>query len=165
MRVDVKLEGLNGVLETLKQLPAEIVSRNGGPVRSALRKGALVIFKQAKSNLESATRSSDSEKNYSTGLLLQNLVTSRGKPPLGVRGEVYLVRVRRKAYPRKGRTVSTIKAGSLLEYGSVKQPAEPWLRPALTTRAGEAMLTIESELRKGIDRIQKKLARQNQGKK
>ena len=117
MRVDVKLEGLNGVLETLKQLPAEIVSKNGGPVRSALRKGALVIFKQAKINLESATRSNDPEKNYSTGLLLQNLVTSRGKPLPGVRGEVYLVRVRRKAYPRKGRSVSTIKAGSLLEYG------------------------------------------------
>ena len=165
MRVDVKLEGLNGVLETLKQLPAEIVSKNGGPVRSALRKGALVIFKQAKSNLESATRSNDPEKNYSTGLLLQNLVTSRGKPPPGVRGEMYLVRVRRKAYPRKGRSVSTIKAGSLLEYGSVKQAAEPWLRPAASSRAEEAMRTIESELVKGIDRIQKKLAKQNQGKK
>lgn len=165
MRVDVKLEGLNGVLETLKQLPAEIVSKNGGPVRSALRKGALVIFKQAKSNLESSTRSNDPEKNYSTGLLLQNLVTSRGKPPPGVRGEMYLVRVRRKAYPRKGRSVSTIKAGSLLEYGSVKQAAEPWLRPAASARAGEAMRTIESELVKGIDRIQKKLAKQNQGKK
>jgi hypothetical protein len=165
MRVDVKLEGLNGVLETLKQLPSELVSRNGGPVRSALRKGALVIFKQAKSNLELATRSNDPEKNYSTGLLLQNLVTSRGKPPPGVRGEMYLVRVRRKAYPRKGRSVSTIKAGSLLEYGSVKQAAEPWLRPAASARAEEAMRTIESELVKGIDRIQKKLARQNQGKK
>ena len=165
MRVDVKLEGLNGVLETLKQLPSELVSRNGGPVRSALRKGALVIFNQAKSNLELATRSNDPEKNYSTGLLLQNLVTSRGKPPPGVRGEMYLVRVRRKAYPRKGRSVSTIKAGSLLEYGSVKQAAEPWLRPAASARAEEAMRTIESELVKGIDRIQKKLARQNQGKK
>lgn len=165
MKVEVKLEGLNGVLETLKQLPPEIVSKNGGPVRSALRKGAMVIFKQAKSNLESATRSNDPEKNYSTGLLLQNLVTSRGKPPPGVRGEMYLVRVRRKAYPRKGRSVSTIKAGSLLEYGSVKQAAEPWLRPAASSRAEEAIRTIESELVKGIDRIQKKLAKQNQGKK
>lgn len=165
MKVEVKLEGLQGVLETLKALPGELVSRNGGPVRSALRRGALVIFKQAKSNLESVTRSNDPEKNYSTGLLLQNLVTSRGKPPAGVRGEVYLVRVRRKRYPRKGRAVSTIKAGSLLEYGSVKQPAEPWLRPALNTKAQEAMRTFEVELLKGIDRIKKKLARQNQGKK
>ncbi len=129
------------------------------------RSSTMVIFKQAKSNLESATRSNDPEKNYSTGLLLQNLVTSRGKPPPGVRGEMYLVRVRRKAYPRKGRSVSTIKAGSLLEYGSVKQAAEPWLRPAASSRAEEAIRTIESELVKGIDRIQKKLAKQNQGKK
>jgi len=51
MKVEVQLEGLQGVLETLKALPSELVSRNGGPVRSALRKGALVIFKQANSNL------------------------------------------------------------------------------------------------------------------
>jgi hypothetical protein len=165
MRVDVKIEGLNGVLETLKQLPPEIVSKNGGPVKTALRKAALVILNQAKSNLQAVTRSSDPEKQFSTGLLLKNLIASRGKPPPGVRGEMYLVRVRRKAYPRKGRSVSTIKAGSLLEYGSVKQPAEPWLRPAAQTKYQEAMNTFEVEIKKGIEKVQKKLAQQHKGMK
>lgn len=166
MRVDVKLEGLNGVLETLKQLPAEIVSKNGGPVRSALRKGALVILAQAKINLQNVTKSSDPETQYSTGHLLASLVAQRSKPQFGINGEAYKIRVRRnRAYPRKGIRVTAWKAGHSLEYGSVKQKAEPWLRPAAQARAQEAIYTIQNELLKGIDRIQKKLARQNQGKK
>ena len=165
MRVETKIEGLSGVLETLKQLPPEVVSKNGGPVKSALRKAALVILNQAKSNLQTVTRSNDPEKQFSTGLLLQNLIASRGKPPPGVNGERYLVRVRRKAYPRQGRTVSTIKTGSLLEYGSVKQAAEPWLRPAAESRYQEAMSTLQSELKKGIEKVQKKLAQQHKGMK
>jgi HK97 gp10 family phage protein len=164
MQVDVKIEGLNGLLETLKKLPPEVVSKRGGPVKKALRKGALVILKQAKQNLQVATQSSDPEKAYSTGLLLKNLIASRGKPPVGQKGERYLIRVRRKAYPRAGkRTVTTTKTGSFLEYGSVKQPAEPWLRPAASAKAQEAMDTIHRELVKEIDKVQKKLAQQHKG--
>lgn len=39
----VHVEGLRGVVDTLRQLPPEMVSKNGGVVRSGLRKGALVI--------------------------------------------------------------------------------------------------------------------------
>lgn len=163
MRADLKIEGLNGILETLKKLPPEVVSKRGGPVKSALRKGALIILKQAKTNLQNVTRSTDPEKQYSTGLLLKNVITTRGKPPPNVRGEVYLIRVRRKGYPRKGRTVSTQKTGSLLEYGSVKQPAEPWLRPALDARGEEAMQVVKRELLREIDKVTKKLAQQHKG--
>jgi hypothetical protein len=166
MRVDVNLQGMDGVLETLKSLPPEVVSKRGGPVKSALRKGALVIFKQAKANLERAvSNATEDGKRYSTGLLLQNLVVTRGKEPIGSKGERYLVRVRRKTYPRKGgKAFTTLASANLLEYGSSKQTAEPWLRPAFTSRAMESISTIERELLKGIDRVVKKLAQQNKGK-
>lgn len=167
MNFELKLTGLDGVLETLKQLPPEVVSKRGGPVKSALRKGALVILKQAKANLQVVTSNATaSEKKESTGLLMANVVATRGKPPPGENGERYLVRVRRKGYPRQGKAkaVSTQKTGFWLEYGTAEQPAEPWLRPAAEAKAEEAIRTVESELVKGIDRVVAKMASQNRGK-
>jgi HK97 gp10 family phage protein len=165
MKVDMKLEGLNGVLETLKSLPPEIVSKRGGPVKAALRKAARVIHKEAQTNLDRVTsNTTDSGEKLSTGLLKKNLIVSRGKPPYGSKGERYLVRVRRKSYPRKGKTTTTLATANLLEYGSSQQNAEPWLRPAFAAKAQEAINTAQTELLKQIDKVVKKLANQNKGK-
>ena len=165
MRVDVNVTGLDGVLDTLRSLPPEIVSKRGGPVKAALRKGARVIFQQAKQNLQQVTANATEEgKRYSTGLLLKNLVVTRGKAIIGSKGERYLVRVRRKSYQRKGKAVTTLATANLLEYGSVKQPAEPWLRPAFSSKAATAIQTVEQDLLKQIDKITRKLAQQNRGR-
>ena len=161
--VELKLTGLNGVLDTLRQLPPEVVSKRGGPVKASLRKGALVLLREAKLNLARATNDLDADgEESSTGLLQKNLIASRGKAPISGNGERYLVRVRRKTYPdRKGKPVTTLASANLLEYGSSQQPAEPWLRPAFQSKAEEAIRTVEKELVAGVDRIVKKLARQN----
>ncbi len=158
--VEVKLTGLNGVLDLLRSLPAEIVSKKGGPVKRALLKGARVILLEAKLNLARATNDLDADgEESSTGLLQKNLIASRGKEPIGTKGERYLVRVRRKGYARKGKPVSTIKTAQLLEYGSSQQPAEPWLRPAFKSKAAVAISTIELELLADLDRIVRKLSK------
>jgi HK97 gp10 family phage protein len=162
MMVEIKLTGLDGVLDTLRSLPPAVVSKRGGPVRAALRKGAVVIYKQAYANLQAATANQSEESKQSTGLLLKNLVVTRGKAPYDGRGERYLVRVKRKGYGRKD--VSTLKTANLLEYGSSTQPAEPFIRPAFSAKASQAIQTVEQELIKSIDRIVKKLAAQNKGK-
>ena len=167
MKVDLQLRGLDGVLDTLRQLPPEIVSKRGGPVRAALRKAALVIHKQELANLQAVTaNTSDEDKRESTGFLAKNVVVTRGKEPTGTKGERYLVRVRRKAYPdRKGKTVTTLAAAQLLEYGSSQQPAEPWIRPAFESRAREAIGVAEREVVASVDRIVKRLAKQNAARK
>lgn len=164
MKVEMKLSGLEGVLDTLKALPPEVASKRGGPLKAALRKGALVIFKEAQQNLYRATADISTGDDLGTGLLLKNLVVTRGKEPAGGNGERYLVRVRRKSYQRKGEPVTTLKTAQLLEYGSEKQPAEPWLRPAFQAKAQEAIRTIETEVIKGVDRAVKKLAARNKGR-
>ena len=166
MKVDVKVSGLDGVLDTLKSLPAEVVSKRGGPVRAALRKGAVVIQKQEKANLQAVTvNADDPDKAASTGLLLKNVVVTRGKAPSSGKGERYLVRVKRRVYARIGsKPVTTLKTAQLLEYGSSQQPAEPWIRPAFQAKAEEAIKTVESELLRSIDRIVKKLAAKNKGR-
>ena len=164
MQVTVSLKGLDGVLDTLRSLPPSIVSARGGPVRAALRKGAVVIHKQELANLAAVTaHASDTAKRQSTGFLAKNVVVTRGKEPRGTKGERYLVRVRRKRYPGRAK-VSTLQVANLLEYGSSKQPAEPWIRPAFESRAREAIDTIERDLLARIDRIVTKLSKQNAGK-
>lgn len=164
MKVEIQLHGLEGTLDTLRQLPAEVVSKRGGPVRAALRKGAVVIQKQELANLQAVTaNATTAEKRLSTGFLAKNVVVTRGKAPRDGNGERFLVRVRRKGYPgRKG--VSTLKTAQLLEYGSSQQPAEPWIRPAVEGRGREAIETIERELVAGVGRIVDKLSKQNAGK-
>ena len=148
MKTFVNISGLDGVLQMLQQLPAEVVSKRGGPVKLALKKGATVIYKQADINLMLATQGMVAdEKQYSTGLLRKNLIVSRGKEPVGSKGERYLVRVRRKSYPgRKGEVTTTLKTAQILEYGSENQRPEPWIRPAFQSKAEEAIKTTSDDL-------------------
>lgn len=163
--MEVKITGLDGVLDTLRSLPPEIVSKRGGPVRAALRKGAVVIQKQEIANL---TVSLANAPRYSTGLLLKNIVVTRGKAPFGGNGERYLVRVRRKAYPKEhqatGKPATTLATANLLEYGSSTQPAEPFIRPAVNSKGQQAIDVIVADLQASIQRIVTKLATKNKGK-
>jgi len=157
MKIEMKLEGLDGVLKTLKSLPPEIVSKRGGPVKLALAKGARVIASEVKKNLRSVIKTDES-----TGFLLKNIIVSRGKEPKGTRGERYLVRVKRKTYPdREGKPVNTLKTAHILEYGSEKQTATPFIRPAAISKYQEAITTISTDLVKRLDKIVANLARNN----
>lgn len=157
----LELKGLDGVLRTLQELPPEVVSKAGGPVKRSLRKGALVLLQEAALNLARATDNLSTDDQENTGLLLSALVATRGKAPTGGNGERYLVRVKRLSYQRPGPATTTLATANLLEYGSEKQPAEPWLRPAFAAKAQQAIQTVETELVKDIDRVVRKLARQN----
>jgi len=158
MKVEMKLRGLDDVMRTLQSLPPEVVSKRGGPVKSALARGARLLRDKAKQNLQAAITQ---ERDESTGLLLQNVVASRGKPPIGSKGERYLVRVRSKTYTRQGKeTVTTRKTASLMEYGSSHQPARPWLRPAVHQHGQQVIELVRADVIRGIDRTIVKLRRE-----
>jgi HK97 gp10 family phage protein len=160
-RVEVKLTGVDNVLNLLQSLPKEVVSKRGGPVRAALRKGAKVIHTQQMANLAAVTANlTDEGEKLSTGLLAKNVVISRGKAPFGGKGERVLIRVRRKSYPdRTGKTVTTHATANWTEYGTSERPAEPWIRPAFLAKAEQAIHTTTAELLNGIDRIVQKLSK------
>lgn len=160
--VEMKIEGAAGIIETLKSLPPEVVSKRGGPVKLALAKGARLLRDEAKKNLRVQIARNGDE---STGLLEKNVIASRGKAPFGGRGERYLVRVKRKTYPdRTGKPVTTLKTANLLEYGSVTQPATPWLRPAFMAKRTQVVDVVIADLRRRIDLVVRKLAQQNKGR-
>jgi hypothetical protein len=156
----VRIDGIDNVLNLLSGLPKEVVSKRGGPVLRALRAGARVIQKEAALNLARNVNAFDDDGDrQSTGLLLKNLVVTRGKEPTGSRGERMLVRVRRKSYQRKGEPVTTLKTAQILEYGSSQQPAEPWIRPAFNSKAMQAINVTIDALLKDLDRIVRKLGK------
>ena len=185
MKVVTKMEGLEGVLATLKSLPPELVSKGGGPVRRAVGRAATLLRNEARKNFQNSTSTpGKTGKNYATGFTLSRIAAIRGKRmPGGMKGEVYFVFVKRDNHPAKkiverarldkrsksGRMTKDkyIKARDIayyMEYGSAKQEAKPWLRPALETKKFESMNVMRDYLLKDLDRIVKKLARQNKGR-
>jgi len=161
------LKGLDDVLDKLKRLPPEIVSKNGGPVRLALMKGAKVIVAEWQAQIQRVIDESNvgGEPTDSTGLLKSSVGFTRdGKPQRHRANERYVVRIRNKKYPntkdgKDGKPVTTSQVARLLEYGTEKMQAKPWATPGYMASRQRALNTVVSELNAGIDRVIKKLSR------
>lgn len=156
MKAEMSITGATRIINLLHSLPAEIVSKRGGPVKLALAKGARFLRDRERENLQAVLEPGDE----STGLLAENIIASRGKAPTGGNGERYLVRIRRKMYPgRKGEQVSTLKSAQLKEYGSSRQPARSFIRRTVQQSGGQAVNIVVDDLSTRLDRIVKKLAK------
>lgn len=152
------MKGLDDVLSKLKSLPPAIVSKNGGPVKSALRKGGVVMQKEVQSKIRGVTQNTE-EAGYASTKTLEKAVVVRRDPNPQRAGanERYRVLVSRKRY--EGRDTKAIATGRYLELGTEHQRAEPWMTPAYMSARQRALDTTVVELGKGIDRIVKKLER------
>lgn len=189
MKVEVKISGLDGVLDTLRSLPPEVVNQRGGPVRRAVARAAVLIRNQARANFDAVTsQPGKTGVNHSTGFTRKHIITKR-KFMTRINGERFIVAVRyikhpsskvyiasrpkaissrsKKRKPRGMTKAKMLKANDvafMLEYGTSAQPAEPWLRPAYEAKKSEAMQTMQNTLLKDIDAIVRKLANKNRGR-
>ena len=155
MQVDLKVDTAQ-VLGVLRQLPPEIVSKRGGPVKLALAKGARVLRDRARQNLRAAIAINGSR---STGTLERRVIAGRGKAPLSGKGERYLVKVKKRDYLNAdGVKTNPLMTANLLEYGSSHQPATPWLRPALAESGQQVIDTVTTDLARRVDLLVRKLA-------
>lgn len=159
-----RIEGLAGVMKTMRELPVEITAKNGGPIRSSLRKAALVLRDEAKANVQRIIDEPniDGEASKTTGVLLKSITVKRGKPPAGKRGEAVMVNIkRRQRYPAGRGNVTAVQVGRLLETGTERRQAKPWLRPAFDAKKGQAVQIFTSDINARLARLVKKLERQN----
>lgn len=155
MTVDLKVD-TRQVLATLQRLPAEVVSKRGGPVKLALAKGARLLRDKAKQNLRAAIAQNGER---STRELERRVIASRGKAPFGGKGERYLVRVKKRDYVNAlGIKTNPLMTANLLEYGSAHQPATPWLRPALAESGQQVIDVVTADLLRRVDATVAKLA-------
>lgn len=165
MKAQMRLQGVDNIVQTLNALPPEVVSKRGGPVKLALAKGARLVRNQARTNILIGVAS---RGNVNTGLLAKNVIVSRARQgPQGTKGERYLVRVRPRVahYVGNRRNVRLGRAGKAyltqgpvyygkpLEYGTSKMPAYPWLRPAIQQKGQTAIRTITQDLDTRVQKI------------
>ena len=142
------MAGLREVRQTLLSLGAEIASKNGGPVRSALQKGSKRVRDISRGI---AAQGSD------TGRLAQAIVSQRDKNPeaYGLT-ESYVIRV-------KNGNSRDDKRGAFywrfVEFGTVKQSAQPFLRPAFELGKQGFLDAFTEDLTKAIARAVKKAAK------
>lgn len=176
MKFEFDMKGLDGLLKTLESLPSEIVSKRGGPVKNALRKAANVIREEEVKRFKALVN--ERGWNETTGLLEKSIVVKRGRPPVDVKGERYIVTFKRSIYRKSiisqlrklgksggGETVTVRKTAQLFEWGSSHQPPRKFILPSFHAKAGEAIEVFKDDLRKRIDAIVKKLSSQNKTRK
>lgn len=158
------LRGLDDVLAKLKSLPPEIVSRRGGPVKSALRKGGNVVRDEWRSQVQRIvdTPNADDLPSKSIGLLKKSIIATRHPRPHEFQAnEAYTVRIKGKQFypPVRGERVSAGQVGKLLEIGTERRAAMPWATPGYMASRQRALDTVVTELSKGVQRVIRKLER------
>lgn len=172
-RVDVEISGIDGVLDMLKNLPADVVSKRGGPVKKALRKAAVIIQKEAQNNIRKIVLepNKDGKPSKSTGSLEKAVTVGRGKYLGGTLGERYMVWLPRekKKYANTRENVRKRRAGKtytvespqfygrFLEYGTSKMQKKPWLRPALMSKGDAAIAVARESLLAELEKITQKM--------
>lgn len=155
--VEVKLEGLGSLLGKLEAVKHE-TRRKGG--RSALRKAAQLIAQRAR---EGAQRVDDSATGRSIAdniVLRWNGRLWKHSGNLGFRVGV----LHGALLPKKGESVDTSgKAPTphwrLLEFGTRKMAAQPFMRPALADNTDAATAVFVSEYQKALDRAIRRAAK------
>jgi len=156
------LHGLDDVLAKLKALPPEIVSKRGGPVLQALRKGAKVVQNEWKANIRNVVTNPAAAGYASTKTLEKSVVVVRSKNPQGKGANeavtVLITRGKKGVYPdRDG--LKAIATGRYLEFGTEHQKAEPWATPGYMSSREKALSTVVDELGKGIEKAIAKVSK------
>lgn len=158
MSAEFQIEGLDGLLDRPKKLPVEISGKAGGPVKRSLLTGAKFIAESAKQHLQASINqpNADGTISRSTGLLMKSIIVKRStKPPKGV-AELVSVRVKR-GKTETGQSVTAY--GKYMEFGTDKQRALPWLRPAFESNKEKALQVITSALRTEIEKAERKASK------
>lgn len=150
----LSMTGLEQTVRALRALPAELSSRNGGPVRAALFAAAKVVRGEAQ-RLAPVGKGTPNPGN-----LRANVFASRNRDPRRIgAAEHYFVSVRsgrRGLFSRKiGLNTRSLMGRDAyywwwVEFGTSKQPAQPFLRAAFEAKKQEALRVFEQTLARAV---------------
>lgn len=152
--VEFSITGLDSLLGKLESVTDDVKRRGG---RSALRKAAMVVVERAKQN---AMRIDDAETGRSIAenvALRWNGRLFKRTGDLGFRIGVLTGSIRgmRPGNPDTGKGGATPHA-MLVELGTEKARAQPYLRPALEDQISAVTDVFVSEYEKAVDRAIKR---------
>jgi len=146
------IKGLDALTEKLNAIKSQTRYKGG---RFALRKAAQVVSKAAKEN---ALRFDDPQTGRSVAANIKEKWNGRlykRTGDLGFRIGVQGGAVSEKTNPALGKGRKTFH-WRYLELGTEKQPAQPFLRPAMENNIEAVISTFVTQFEKAIDRAIKK---------
>jgi hypothetical protein len=145
------VHGLEGILDTLKSLPPEIVSKSGGPVRTSARKASVVFQKAYIENVQLIIDqpNKDGSTPDNSGSWEKGIIVSRAKPVPGFKGEIFKTRIKRGAKAPNGQSVN--KYAGVQEFGDETHAALAPMRKAFESKKDVALQTFATEMRKRTD--------------
>jgi len=150
MSINFKMDGFKQLERSLSKLPKAL---SDGVERSALRAGAKPIEKKAKASVA-----------VSSGLLKQSLGTSVKKNRGGENKGNLSARVGARTGFGKTEMVNgkpvrkdPVKYAHLVEYGTSRTAAKPFIRPAVESSKNEVLEGMAKGYEKGMARVSKKI--------
>ncbi|MGS8280939.1 HK97-gp10 family putative phage morphogenesis protein [Pseudomonas aeruginosa] len=152
--VDFSILGLDSLLGKLSEVSVD-VRRKGG--RAALRKAAQVVMQKAKAGAERID-------DKATGRSISDNIAMRWNGRLFKRtGDLgFRIGVLHGAVLKDGGDLSSnapTPHWRLIEFGTEKMPAAPFMRPALADSISEVTNTFVTEYEKAIDRAIRRAAK------
>ena len=153
----VQVQGLDQLVKALRELPQR-VARNG--LRAAVYAGAKVIRDEAK--LQAPVATGDLGPNQPPPGTLKRSVIMKQIPELsGAQKQTFFVTVRQgKKYRKQGKKGNLSQDAwywRFVEFGTVKMPARPFLRPAFDMKKHEAVTAIKTRLAQRIEQAAQEL--------
>jgi len=142
----IALRGFSQLEAALRKLPREL---QNAAESAALRGGAAPIRKAAKGHLS---------KSKDSGLLSKSLgvtvkKTRRGQKTARVGPRSGFRQVVKRKGKAKPELADPVKYAHLVEYGTSKTQAKPFIRPALESASGEAMTAMAAAYSKHLGRV------------
>ncbi|MBI6886457.1 HK97-gp10 family putative phage morphogenesis protein [Pseudomonas putida] len=156
--VDFSILGLEGLLGKLATVSVDVRHKGG---RAALRKAAQVVVQKAKAGAERID-------DKATGRSISDNIALRWNGRLFKRtGDLgFRIGVLHGAVLKDGGELSSnapTPHWRLIEFGTEKMPAAPFMRPALADSISEVTNTFVTEYEKAIDRAIRRAAKKAAG--
>ena len=141
----IEVRGLRELGEAMRTLSADVARRVS---RQATNAGAQLIKRAAVANI-------DRSPSVDTGSLRGAVIVKKipDKQTALTSEHIVTVRGRGKPKTKKGRKIDRAPYASLLEFGTVNMPAEPFLRPAFEGAKNDAVGAIADKLRQRINKV------------
>lgn len=146
----VKIEGLDDLIRDMEKLPRAARSE----LRKAMRKAGAVVAKEAKVLLDEKVHTGRVYEVEVKGRVRKHTASAPGEPPAKLLG--LLRRSVKIIASRSGLSVRVSSAdpkAHIQEYGSEKQAARPFLRPALARKKDEVLKLLQAGYVAGIAKV------------
>lgn len=152
----VEVHGLKELADALRALPAELASKNGGPLAKSLRAAGNLIRDEAKRR---APVLEGESKYRKPGTVRDAIRTRRDRIQAPGAAETFEVYVKQAKGAKRG-TFSKDDPfyWRFVEFGTKKMAAEPFLRPAFEAKKEEALAKFEATLKGAIDKANAKVS-------